>query len=96
VGGNCAGGDRMRFNFEKLEVLSLSKVNYLILLLYAILSILFTYPVVFSINKIPGGANVFWFLWDFWSFKKAVLNLSNPYYTTNIFHPTAIMDTRRQ
>jgi hypothetical protein len=80
----------MRFNFEKLEAISLSKVNYLILLLYTILSVLFTYPVVFSINKIPGGGDVFWFLWDFWSFKKAVLNLSNPYYTTDIFHPTGV------
>jgi hypothetical protein len=80
----------MRFNCEKLEALSLSKVNYLILLLYTILSIVFTYPVAFSINKIPGSGDAFWFLWDFWSFKKAVINLSNPYYTTDIFYPTGV------
>jgi hypothetical protein len=80
----------MRFNCEKLEALSLSKVNYLILLLYAILSIVFTYPVAFSINKIPGSGDAFWFLWDFWSFKKAVISLSNPYYTTDIFYPNGV------
>lgn len=90
MGGNCSSGDRMRFNFEKLEALGLSKVNYLILLFYTILSILFTYPVAFSINKIAGHGDAFWFLWDFWSFKKAVLNLSNPYYTTDIFYPTGV------
>ena len=90
MGGNWSSGDRMCFNFKKLEALSISKVNYLILLLYTILSILFTYPVAFSINKIPGGGDVWWFLWDFWSFKKAVLNLSNPYYTMDIFYPTGV------
>jgi len=90
VGGNWSSGDRMRSNFKKLEALSISKVNYLILLLYTILSILFTYPVAFSINKIPGGGDVWWFLWDFWSFKKAVLNLSNPYDTMGIFYPTGV------
>jgi len=80
----------MHFDFEKLEALSLSKANYLILLMYTILSIVFTYPVAFSINKIPGVGDAFWFLWDFWSFKKAVINLSNPYYTTDIFYPTGV------
>lgn len=80
----------MRLDREKLVALSLPKVNYLILLLYTILSIIFTYPAAFSINKIPGGGDAWWFLWDFWSFKKAVLNLSNPYYTTNIFYPTGV------
>lgn len=81
----------MRFDREKLEAFCLWKVNYLILLLYAILSILFTYPVAFSINKIPGdGGDGLWFIWDFWSFKKAVTNLSNPYYTTDIFYPNGV------
>ena len=83
-------GVKMRFNCDKLKALSLSRVDYSILVLYSILSILFTYPVAFSINKIPGKGDVFWFLWDFWSFKKAALNLSNPYYTTDIFYPTGV------
>ena len=83
-------GVRMHFNCDKLKALSLSRVDYSILVLYSILSILFTYPVAFSINKIPGKGDVFWFLWDFWSFKKAALNLSNPYYTMDIFYPTGV------
>ena len=83
-------GVRMRFNCDKLKALNLSRVDYSILALYSILSILFTYPVAFSINKIPGKGDVFWFLWDFWSFKRAALNLSNPYYTMDIFYPTGV------
>ena len=83
-------GVRMRFNCDKLKALNLSRVDYSILVLYSILSILFTYPVAFSINKIPGKGDVFWFLWDFWSFKKRALSLSNPYYTMDIFYPTGV------
>ena len=80
----------MHLDREKLKALIIPNVNYLILLAYTILSIIFTYPVAFSMNKIPGGGDAWWFLWDFWSFKKAVLNLSNPYYTTDIFYPTGV------
>ncbi|MHB8120313.1 MAG: hypothetical protein ACYDHX_16600, partial [Methanothrix sp.] len=80
----------MRLDREKLKALILPNVNYLILLVYTILSIIFTYPVAFSINKIPGGGDAWWFIWDFWSFKKAVINLSDPYYTMDIFHPTGV------
>ncbi len=42
-------------------------------------------------DKIPGdGGDSYHFLWFFWWFKKALLNLSSPYYTTLIFYPTGI------
>ncbi len=80
----------MRFNYEKLNAHTLPNTNYLVFLVYAILSIIFTYPVAFSRDEIPGGGDVWWFLWDLWSFKKAALNLSNPYYNVDIFHPTGV------
>lgn len=57
--------------------------------LYIILTIIFTYPVAFSLDKIPGkiGDNYF-FLWTLWWYKKALLGLSSPYDTIYIFYPT--------
>jgi hypothetical protein len=80
----------MRFNFDRLKALGSSTVDCSILVIYTILSILLTYPVAFSIDKIPGKGDVFWFLWDLWSFKKSIITLSNPYYTTDIFYPTGV------
>jgi len=66
------------------------KLNITILSAYTILSIIFTYPVAFFGNKIPGVGDVFWFLWDLWWFKTALLSSANPYYTDYIFYPYGV------
>ena len=68
-----------------------SKIEIMAFIAYVILSIIFTYPVAFSANMIPGdGGDAFWYLWDFWWFKEALSTLSNPYYTQNIFYPFGV------
>lgn len=64
--------------------------NIIILTTYALLSIVFTYPVAFAANKIPGHGDVFFCLWELWWFKEAVVNHINPYYTSYIFYPNGI------
>lgn len=55
---------------------------------YVILTVIFTYPVAFNLDKIPGGGNdANWFLWNLWWWKTSLLNFSSPYYTTDIFYP---------
>jgi hypothetical protein len=54
---------------------------------YTIFSIIFTYPVAFTTNEIPGLGDVYQFLWIFWWFKIALLNFANPYYTDIIYYP---------
>ena len=65
------------------------RMDIIILIVYTILSIIFTYPVAFSENRIPGNGDVFWFLWNFWWVKTALFNFSNPYYTNYIYYPTS-------
>lgn len=68
-----------------------SKIEIMAFIAYVILSIIFTYPVAFSANMIPGdGGDAFWYLWDFWWFKEALSTLSNPYYAQNIFYPFGV------
>ncbi len=63
----------------------------LVILMYTLLTIIFTYPVAFSEDKIPGdGLDSYWYMWDLWSFKNAVLNHSNPYYNNYIYYPAGI------
>jgi hypothetical protein len=65
-------------------------MSVLVFSAYSFLSIIFTYPVAFSSNKIPGHGDAFWFLWDFWWFKTALLNFISPYYTHYIYHPIGV------
>ena len=59
------------------------------LLAYTILAIIFTWPVAANFTtQIPGGGDAPWFLWQFWWFKYALLDLQQLPYTTNlIFYP---------
>jgi hypothetical protein len=66
------------------------RIDYLIPIAYLILTVIFTYPVAFSTDKIPGGGDAYWFLWDFWWFKTALLSFCSPYYTPYIFYPTGV------
>ncbi len=78
--------------FSKIKQLIIKEKSHLIfLLIYSILGIVFTYPVAFSAaDKIPGMGDVYFYLWDLWWFKTALLNLSSPYYTDYLFYPIGI------
>ena len=73
----------MRIKYERID--------YLIPIAYVILTVIFTYPVAFSRDKIPGpGGDAYQFIWGFWWFKEALLSFCSPYYTPYIFHPTGV------
>lgn len=57
---------------------------------YTLLSIIFTYPVIFLEDRVPGHGDVFFCLWELWWFKMVLLNHVNPYYTSYIFYPTGV------
>lgn len=66
------------------------KSDITVLSAYTILSLIFTYPAALSPNKVPGGGDAFWFLWDFWWFKTALFNFASPYYTSYIYYPVGV------
>ncbi len=81
----------MELRQDKIEWLSRFKVRAVVLATYAVLTIIFTYPVAFSTNTIPGdGGDGFWFLWDFWAFKNAIFTHTNPIYTSWIYYPIGV------
>lgn len=67
----------------------LTSHHLLPLFAYTILAIIFTWPVAANFTtQIPGGGDAPWFLWQFWWFKYALLDLRQLPYTTNlIFYP---------
>jgi len=74
---------------NKHNFLSVSKLNIFVFISYIFLTIVFTYPVFFS-DMVPGGGDVYFYLWDLWWFKKALLSASSPYFTQYLFYPTGI------
>jgi hypothetical protein len=83
--------ENLKLNSKKYSNNVNYKLHFNILILYSILSIIFTYPVAFSGNVIPGGLHdCYYYLWDFWWFKTAVLNFSNPYYTQYMYYPYGV------
>ena len=75
--------DRMSIKYRRID--------YLIPIAYLILTVIFTYPVAFSGDKIPGlGGDAYQFIWGFWWFKEALLSFCSPYYTPYIFYPTGV------
>jgi len=66
------------------------RIQLTVVLLYTFLTILFTYPVAFSTNTVAGGGDVFFYLWDFWWFKKAIVSLSTPFWTPYLFYPSGL------
>jgi hypothetical protein len=88
---DCARGDLVELRQDRIEWLSRYKVGAVVLATYAVLTIIFTYPVAFSANTIPGvGGDGYWFLWDFWAFKNAIFTHTNPLYTSYIFYPIGV------
>ena len=65
-------------------------LNVIVIALYSVLTILFTYPAIFISNAVPGLGDVYFYLWDVWWFKKALLSLSSPYWTPYLFHPEGL------
>ncbi|MGZ4947086.1 MAG: hypothetical protein ACXV5N_11975 [Halobacteriota archaeon] len=81
----------MKLKQKTLESLSRHRVGAIVLVLYVILTIIFTYPVAFSVNTFPGhGGDGYWFLWDLWAFKNAVFTHTNPLFTPYIFYPVGV------
>jgi hypothetical protein len=66
------------------------RFSLIILALYTIITVLMTYPVAFSATAVAGGGDAFFYLWDLWWFKKALLSCSNPYFTTYLFYPSGL------
>ena len=64
--------------------------NFIIIILYFVLSIIFTYPVAFSRNEVPGYADCHYYLWSLWWFKTSLFNLSNPFYTNYMYYPEGV------
>jgi len=58
--------------------------------LYTILTIIFTYPIAFSSDLVPGGGDAFFYLWDIWWFKHALMSLTSPYWTPYLFYPSGL------
>ena len=61
---------------------------------YTILTLILTYPLILNLTTvIPGGADAYWYLWDFWWFKQAVLELNlNPVlHNPLIFYPNGLL-----
>ncbi len=58
-------------------------------LLYAVLTILFTYPAVRYLgSRVIGGGDAYMFLWDIWWFKHALLTLhTSPLINNTIYYP---------
>jgi hypothetical protein len=77
---------------DKIEWLSRFRVKAVALATYAVLTIIFTYPVAFSANTFPsdGTGDSYWFLWDFWAFKNAIFTHTNPLYTSYIYYPIGV------
>ncbi|WP_298685298.1 hypothetical protein [uncultured Methanomethylovorans sp.] len=63
--------------------------NILVFIAYIFLTIVFTYPVFFS-KMVPGEADVHFYLWDLWWFKKSFMDLSSPYFTPYLFYPNGV------
>jgi hypothetical protein len=73
-----------------ISLLSIKRSDIFIVIAYVILTIIFTYPVFFSDIQVPGGGDTYFYLWDLWWFRTALLDFSNPYFTPYLFHPTGL------
>ena len=81
----------MKLKKKKLAILSRYRIEAVVFALYVALTIIFTYPVAFSVNTFPGdGGDGYWFLWDFWAFKNAIIAHTNPLYTSWIYYPIGV------
>lgn len=61
--------------------------NIYIVCAYIFLTIIFVHKVII---EIPTNGDAFQFLWSMWWFKKAILDFTNPYFTTYLFYPNGV------
>lgn len=63
--------------------------NKLALISYAILTLVFTYPVILHLSsRVIGGGDAYLFLWDIWWFKYAIFTLhTSPLINNTIYYP---------
>ncbi len=67
------------------------KVHICVLVLYAILTLLMTFPLILNLStKIIGGNDAWQSLWGLWWFKKSVEDNASIYYTNYLFYPTGV------
>ncbi|MGZ4885987.1 MAG: hypothetical protein ACXV5C_11750 [Halobacteriota archaeon] len=84
-------GGAVKLKKKKLAILSRYRIQAAVFACYVALTIIFTYPVAFSVNTFPGdGGDGYWFLWDFWAFKNAIIAHTNPLYTSWIYYPIGV------
>jgi hypothetical protein len=64
-------------------------INFLVILLYTVVSLIYTDPLWRHFSEaIAGYGDVWTFYWSFWWFKKALTELfTNPFYPNYIFYP---------
>jgi len=72
--------------------------HLLVLAVFLILSIIFTWPVGAKFaTDVPGGGDAWQYLWNIWWVKKSLLDLhSDPFYTNYLYYPggvTLLFDT---
>jgi hypothetical protein len=73
-----------------------AKIHLLIIGLYLVLSLAFTYPLLFHFTThVPGSAtwafDEYTFLWNMWWFKYSLLDLhTSPLYSSYIYYPLGI------
>ena len=59
------------------------------ILLFTVLAIIYTWPLMISLDGVPSG-DAYVFTHCFWWYKKALLSLQNPFYTRYLFYPDGV------
>jgi hypothetical protein len=74
---------------KQIQLNKFLKNNIFILIIYLIFSVIFTYPLMFNLQKTLIGwpLDAFDYLWNIDTFWKQIINLSNPFFTNRIFFP---------
>lgn len=66
------------------------KENFIVIIFFFILTLILTYPLVLNLNEgvISDSGNVWQFIWNFWWFKKSLIDLqTNPFFTDYLYYP---------
>jgi hypothetical protein len=66
------------------------RIQLAVISLFILLTVIFTYPVAFSADAVPGHGDVYFYLWDIWWFKIAAAGFSTPFWTPYLFHPLGL------
>jgi hypothetical protein len=92
-GTTCSDSDEWNSLVSFIARLRFSKSFWFALAGYVVLTIVLTYPVAFHVSdKLPGGGGDAWqFLWTFWWYKHALLDLhTSPFNSALLFYPQGI------